>query len=199
MGSTQSTTTAEGTAAASVDPKLHERFEAIRQKGEKVAEKSRANAQSRMEATAYQLDETAAQVGDSKISHRLSAEFNTTADALIEQKSELGVSWGQLTIANTLAANSKSGLTASQLLEMKHEGTGWGVIAAGLGFDLNGAVKGVKAEGRVASGLDRADGKVAVIRGEGARAGADASLGAGVRTGNAGAGVGLGAGIKLGH
>jgi hypothetical protein len=77
---------------------------------------------------------------------------------------------------------------------------GWGQVAAGLGLNLGSAVSSVNAESRVASGLERADGKVATMHGEGARAGvgANAGLHGGLGVGGAGSGVNAGAGAGLG-
>src|SRR5436190_11863438 len=107
--STEARATAGAHASATVDRRRRERLDAIRQKGAGVAEKDRTRAQSRMEATAWQVDESAAQNGDLKIAQRLSAEFGMSAEALLDEKNDLGVSWGRLMIAHTLAANSRSG------------------------------------------------------------------------------------------
>jgi hypothetical protein len=84
---------------------------------------------------------------------------------------------------------------------MKHDGMGWGQIAAGLDLNLGSVVSAVKAEGRVASGVGRPDGKIAPMRGLGARvgvAGGNAGLHAGVGHGAAGAaGAGVGVGVKI--
>jgi len=104
-------------------------------------------------------------------------------------------------IAHTLAANATDGVTVEQLIAMHQTGTGWGQIAAGMGLSLGDVISAVNAEQRVADGLARADGKVAVIHGEGARAGLGAGLGANAGPGAKGLGVGagVGGGIKLGH
>src|SRR5437899_10397045 len=81
-------------------------------------------------------------------------------------------------IALALSANAKASVTAEQLLQLRADHMGWGQIAAGLGLDLGDAVSAAKAEARVAAGLAKPDRRVAVIHGEGARAGAGAGLGA---------------------
>jgi len=129
------------------------------------------------------------------------------ASALAEEQTELGASCGQLMIAHTLSANSKVEVTAQQLFQLRKDGMGWGQIAAGLGFNLGDAVSAVNAEGRVAGGEARADGKVAAIGGPGARSGLGIDGGAGANLGvghgahgvGVGAGAGLGVGIKVGH
>ena len=98
------------------------------------------------------------------------------------------------------AANSKTGVTAEQLLQIKGEGMGWGKIASGLGLRLGSVVSSVKAEGQVASGLAKPDGRVSRMAGEGARAGLSGNSGvhAGIGAGHVSAGAGLGAGVKVG-
>ena len=84
---------------------------------------------------------------------------------------------------------------------MQKTGMGWGEIAAGLGLNLGETVSAVQSEGKVAGGTVKADGKIAVAHGEGAKAG----LGLGVKTNAAtqaggakvGATAGVGAGVKI--
>jgi hypothetical protein len=163
-------------------------------KAQKVSAKSRARADAKIEATSKTVDTEASQ-GETKVADRLSTEFGMTADALEAEKASTGASWGNLMIAHTLAANATSGATVADLIAMKQGGMGWGQIAAGLGLNLGEVISAVASEGRVASGTLKADGKVAVAHGEGAKAG----LGLGVKSGGAkvGATAGVGAGVKI--
>ena len=97
--------------------------------------------------------------------------------------------------------SAKTDVTAQQLLQLKSDGMGWGQIAAGLGFDLGSAMRAVSTEGHVAMGTSRASGKVAVIHGEGARAGMEtkAGLNAGMHGKGVSASAGAGVGVKVGH
>jgi hypothetical protein len=150
--------------------------EDVRNKGAKVSADARAKAEAKLTASATAVDNDATK-GEETVASRLAAEFGMTTEALTAEKTELGVSWGQLMVAHTLMANATTQLTCQQLFDMRSD-MGWGQIAAGLGLKLGEAVSAVTSEGRVASGRVRADGKVAVIHGEGAKAG----LATGART-----------------
>jgi hypothetical protein len=183
---------------ASVDPSALRKQ--IETKAEKVSAKSRARAEAKIDATAKEVDAEGEQ-GEAKVASRLAAEFGMTSDDLIAEKNATGASWGGLMIAHTLAANTTTSVTVADLVTMHEDGMGWGQIAAGLGLNLGEAVSAVQAEGKVASGTLKADGKVAVAHGLGAKAG----LGLGVKANTAsqaggakvGATAGVGAGIKI--
>lgn len=182
---------------AAVDPAaLRQQIET---KAEKTSAKARARAEAKLEATSKAVDAEANQA-ESKVADRLATEFGMTSEALMAEKSSTGASWGGLMIAHTLAANSNTSVTAAELTSMQQGGMGWGQIAAGLGLNLGEVVSAVQSEGKVASGTLKADGKVAVAHGEGAKAG----LGLGVKTSAAtqtgakvGATAGVGAGVKI--
>jgi hypothetical protein len=198
--------TADAQAQASADAMLEtqKRLEAVKSKGAKVSADARAKADAKLAASAKKADDEARARGDASVAERLAVEFGMTTDALMAEKQELGCSWGQLMIAHSLDANTNTEITVAQIFELHKEGTGWGQIAAGLGLKLGEVVSAAQAEARVATGLAKADGKIAVIHGEGARAGVGANAGAnaGTRAGgtqvgtNAGAGVGVGIKVK---
>ncbi|HEY3215524.1 MAG TPA: hypothetical protein VGK93_03430 [Candidatus Eisenbacteria bacterium] len=171
-------TNAAATAEANADAQaaFQKTKEDIRNKGAKVSADVRAKAEAKLTASATVVDNEATK-GEETVASRLAAEFGMTGEALAAEKTQLGTSWGQLMIAHTLMANATTQLTCQQLLDMRSD-MGWGQIAAGLGLKLGDAVSAVSSEGRVASGRVRADGKVAVIHGEGAKAG----LATGART-----------------
>ncbi len=202
-GSSQGNASANASATAEANANADAAFlrlaEEVRNKGAKVSAEARAKAQARLEATAKGVDEEAAK-GEDKVASRLAAELGVTQEALMAEKTELGVSWGQLMIIHTLMANAKTEVTAQQLADMHSGGMGWGQIAAGLGLKLGEVVSAVSSEGRVASGQVQADGKVAVIHGEGAKAGLGLGAGMGVQAGRnkAGLEVGTHAGAKVG-
>lgn len=203
MKETQAGVAADAQAQASAEAKLeaHKTLTAVKDKGARVSADARAKAEAKLEAAAKKADNEARARGDARVAARLAAEFGMTADALMAEKQALGCSWGELMIAHSLDANTKTEITVAQLIELRQEGTGWGQIAAGLGLKLGEAVSAVQAEARVAAGLAKPDGKVAVIHGEGARAGiaANAGANASVRAGGvqAGAQTGVGAGLKI--
>jgi len=200
--STQISSEASATAEARAQADLQKLREGIEKKPAKASAEARARAEAQLEATAKQVDAAVQKHGEANDAERLAGEFRVSAQALTAERAQLDATWGQLMIAHTIAANSKTEVTAQQLLALKNEGMGWGKVASGLGLRLASVVSSVKAEGMVASGLAKADGRVAAMRGEGARTGANASVGvqAGVNTGQAtaGAGIDVGAGVKVG-
>jgi hypothetical protein len=105
-----------------------------------------------------------ASVGETRVAAFLGAEFGMSEEAIIKERRTLGASWGNLTIAHTLAASDKQGMTVAQVLHLSDCGLGWGQIAVGLGFNLDDTVRAVSAESRVARGRAKADGKAAPIR-----------------------------------
>jgi len=188
---------ASGSAAVPVDPRqLRERIE---KRAAKVSTQAKTKAETQLSATVEQVNQRSTTEGEATVATRLAAEFGMTPDALTAERKTLDVSWGQLMIAHTLAANATAGATAEQLVTMNKDGMGWGQIAAGLGLQLGSVVSSVNAESRVAHGLDKADGRVAVMRGEGARLGIGANAGLGVQAGKSAAGANAGLGLKINH
>ena len=198
---------AQASVAAQAEADAQARIEArksldrIKQRGAKVSSAAREKAEKQMSAVATKTGEEAALHGSAPVAARLAAEFGMSADQLVAEHQALGCSWGDLLIAHCLDANTATEVTVGQLIELRKEGTGWGQIAAGLGLKLGQVVSAVQAEGRVATGLAKPDGKVAVIRGEGARAGvnAGAAASAAVPAGgvSATAQTGVGVGVKI--
>jgi len=193
----QVATSASANADASAQASLDRLRQAIDKKAVKTSSVARTRAETRIEATSKAVSSEADAAGDSKVAARLAGEFGMTTQAIMDEKAQLDASWGNLMIAHTLAASATNGVTVEQLLALQKAGMGWGQIAAGLGLNLGSAISSVASEGRVANGQAKADGKVAVIRGEGARAG----MGAGVGISKAGVAthVGSSVGVKIGH
>ena len=126
---------------------------------------SRASADIALAAQAMRINR--ASVGETRVAKFLGAEFGISEDAITTQKNQLGASWGDLTIAYTLAASDKEGMTAAQLLQLHDRGMGWGQVAAGLRFKLGDTVRAVNEESRVARGRAKANGRGAPIGGYG--------------------------------
>jgi hypothetical protein len=122
---------------------------------------ARASTDRTLAAKARSIDR--ASVGETHVAKFLGAEFGMSEEAIVTEKNDLGASWGNLTIAFTLAASDKQGMTPAQILDLHERGMGWGQVAAGLGFNLDDAVRAVNAESRVARGRTKADGKAAPI------------------------------------
>jgi hypothetical protein len=119
-----------------------------------------------LDANAKRVDAAAAKAR-SRVAGRLGSEFGMTAKALRQERYRLGVAWGELVIAHTLAANTRPPVSAERLAALHRNGLGWGLLGAGLGLDLADLVSAVNVEARVATGALRADGKVAPIRNDG--------------------------------
>jgi hypothetical protein len=188
---------ANAEAQANAKTEAEVKMAAIVQRGARTSAKTRSDADAKIQSSVNDVNLKALGEGNEKVADRLGTEFGTTADAMLAEKQSLGASWGDLMIAHTLEANSKAGLTVEQVYQMKKEGSGWGLIAAGMGFKLGEVVSAAQAESRVANGLVKADGKVHPMN-----ANAAVNAGAGVKGGlSAGAGVkaDAGVGVKVGH
>ena len=122
----------------------------------------RTSADRELASKARGIDRAA--VGVTRVASFLATEFGMSEEAIVTQKNDLRVSWGNLTIAHTFAASDKGGMTVAQVLQLHDRGMGWGQVAAGLRFKLDDAVRAVSAESRVARGRAKADGKAAPIR-----------------------------------
>jgi hypothetical protein len=148
---------------------------------------------------------------DATIAARLAKQFHMDAGAVMAEKQQLDISWGNMVIAHTLSANAKDATSATveNLVGLHKDGMGWGKIAAGLGFKLGPAVAAVEAEGKVAQGQAEASGKVAHIAaaasahgdpdaagGDAAHASAEAAAHA---AGAAGAALHAGEGLHVGN
>ncbi|MGE5180075.1 MAG: hypothetical protein ACM3PF_13385 [Bacteroidota bacterium] len=148
---------------------------AIRDVGKKADPKADQKMTAALESVNSDVEKNATTDGDRKIAERLAGEFGSTPDALIAEKGDLKASWGQLMIAHSLIANDGNNLTAKQLFDLRAEGMSWGQIATGMGFRLGDVIRAAKEEAKVAKGLEKPDGKVAVVhRGNPAAAKAEA-------------------------
>ncbi len=128
-------------------------------------QKGRASADREFIAVARDINR--ASVGETRVAGFLAVEFGMSEEAILAEKRSLRVSWGNLTIAHALAAGDRQGMTVAQVLHLHDSGMGWGQVAAGLRFELDDAVRVVNAEGRVARGLVKAEGKKAAILADG--------------------------------
>lgn len=212
----QAQTTLQNTANPQAETHAGDALAGIKERAAKVNQKASAKFDADASASVKATDEAGATDG-AKVAERLGSEFGISTDALTAEKTDLNTSWGELMIAHTLMANSTTGVTAKDLMDLRAQGMGWGQIAVGMGLRLGDVISAVKAEGRVAKGLDKADGKVATIHGVGAKSGmgatkanthasakigvkADAAAGGATEHAKVGVGAGVGAGAagKLG-
>jgi hypothetical protein len=143
----------------------------IREEGKKLDAKADQKASAAIDAAVNDVEKNAATDGDQKIAERLGGEFGVTPETLLGEKNDLKVGWGQLMLARTLTANSATELSTRQMFDLRNEGMSWPQIASGMGLKLGEVLSAAKAEAKVAKGLSKADGKVAVVHGEGSKAG----------------------------
>ena len=162
----------------------------IREKGSQLSKKEGKAVDARLEATEKSVDAAATKEGDQKVADRLAKEFGVTSETLMQEKSQFNAGWGQLTIAHTLMANSKTPVTLQQLFDMRSSGMGWGQIAHGMGLKVGDLVSASKSEASVATGHSKPDGKVASIHGA---SGHDAKTGEAMRGSHSHGAVGGGA------
>ena len=153
----------DATSAADTSRATSASLSEIRDRGETMPVDLRHDVEKRIRVTIERVNKEAAEKGQAAVAARLASEFGLTTDALLDQKGDRGLSWGELVIAYTLLANSKDKVTLPDLANLRSEGLSWGAIAFGLRFHLEDLEDAIKAEGRVAMGLSKPDGKPATI------------------------------------
>jgi len=127
----------------------------VRDRAESMPADLRRDTDKRIAITVERVNQEARDRGQTTMTARLAAEFKVTEPSLLEDKAEYGLSWGELTMAHTLIANSPAGLALVDLVQLRREGLGWGAIAFGLQFHMGDFEDMIKAEGRVAMGLSK--------------------------------------------
>jgi hypothetical protein len=152
-GSESSTVITEKTA-----PDLTE----IRSRAQSMPIDRRIDIDKRIAATVERTNKQAADKGQRTVAAKLAAQFSTSADLLADEKGRLGWSWGEMMIACTLLSSSEQGVKLSDLATLRSDGLSWGAIAYGLRFRLEDFEDAIKAQGKVAMGLEP-DGKAATI------------------------------------
>jgi hypothetical protein len=194
QGSMQATTDAEAKANADAEQTLNR----IRERARKASAKLSATIQKQLADISREIDAEANEKGDVVIAGRIAPEFGMTAAAMMAEQSKFDVGPGELMIAHTLMANSKSNVTLEQLFALHSEGFGWGQIAHGLDLKLGEVTAAMKSESNVAAGRAKADGKPARIS---SSAKVASTTKAGVHAGpaTAGAATNVGVGVKVGN
>lgn len=146
-----------GAAAAAPAAKID--LSDVRARAEQMPIDKRKDIDKRIAATVERVNKAATEKGQAVLASRLASEFDMTPEALLDEKGEQGLSWGEIMIAHTLLANSDTAVSLADLMTLRAEGLGWGAIAFGLRFHLEDFEATIKAEGRVAMGLSQSDGK----------------------------------------
>ncbi len=170
----------------------------IKEKGQTVAAKDRETLEKKLDEVQKQIEAEASSKGDATVAGRIAGEFGLTADALTAERAQFSRGWGEIVVAHTLLANAKTpGLTIADMFQLRNDGLGWGQIAHGLNLRLGEVASAVRSEGRVATGLAKADGKPATIRSGAAAAGTKASTKAQSTKETTKAGTGVGGGVDI--
>jgi len=188
----QSSTTAQGQTGTDAS------LQAIRDRAKSASTKGRATVDKKLTKISGNIDTEANAKGKAVAAGRVAPEFGMTGDALVAEADQFGAGLGEVVIAHTLIANSKTTVTMDQLFALRKDGMGWGQIAQGMNLRLGEVVSAVMSESKVAQGTAKADGKVAMIHSGSTQAGTHAGLGAGIKAGNAGAAGSMGVGAKVG-
>jgi hypothetical protein len=155
-----------GTAEAAPSPAVttdRRLADAMRTRSARTSDETRASANAVLGANARRVDAVAA--APAAVA-RLAAEFQTPIARLRDERARLGVSWGDLAIAHTLAASARPAPSVETLARARDSGADWSTIATALGLDLGDCVTAVRAEARVAAGTALPDGHVTPIRAE---------------------------------
>jgi hypothetical protein len=185
-------------------PKSTPAMDHMKDLGMKASAKERADVDKSIDDIEKGIEKETTAKGDAEVSGRIASEFGMTPDALTAERSQYGRGWGELLIAHTLLSNAKTDATLSDFFGMRSQGMGWGVIAAGLGLKLGEVIPAMKSEGRVAMGLEKGDGKPAVIHMMGAASASKTKVATkvpgakgSVKAGASAAGAGVGGGVDL--
>ncbi len=163
-------------AAASGNPQVDAALARVRERAKEVPESTRSETEKELRDAALQVDAAATGgpaaagaagtpgAGDKseangKIAARLAQDFGFAPEQLLGERERLKTGWGDLMIAHLIRSNSQTPLSIDQLYDLRQERLGWGQIAHGLGLQVGGLVSAARAQGQVATGVVRADGK----------------------------------------
>jgi len=136
---------------------------AIRQRASSMPVDARIDMDKRIAATVERVNRRASEQGQTAMAARLAAEFHVKSEALLGEKGNHGWSWGDVVIAYTILANTSQGVLPDDLASLRENGLGWAAIAYGLQFRMEDFEDAIKAQGRVAMGLTKVDGKPEAI------------------------------------
>jgi hypothetical protein len=135
----------------------------VKERGMKISAKQKADIDKKIDDIEKAIQTEATTKGDAEVAGRVAVEFGVTPDALIAERSKYARGWGEIVVGRTLAANAKTDATLDDLFTMRSQGMGWAAIAAGLDLKLADVVTAMKSEQQVAIGVERGDGKPAMI------------------------------------
>ena len=139
----------------------------IRQRAGQVDPKEQEATEKSLKATAAEVDAGTAKKDKVEVAGRLAAQFGGIPELYLGEHDRLKQSWGELAIAHTLLANSKTTLTIDQLFDLRQEKLGWGQIAHGLDLNMGEFTKMAQANGHAAVGAASGAGKSEVAEAKG--------------------------------
>jgi hypothetical protein len=199
MSGTTSSTMQSTAAAGGQMPGTDASLKAIRDRAKSASPKGRAMVDKKLTKISGEIDTEANAKGKATAAGRVAPEFGMTGDALVAEADQFGAGLGEMVIAHTLLANSKTTMTMDQIFALRKD-MGWGQIAQGMNLRLGEVVSAVMSEGKVAQGTMKADGKTAMIHSGSTQASTHAGLGANVKAGHTGVGAAgsMGMGAKVG-
>jgi hypothetical protein len=191
-----------GAAVETQAPSTDATLQAIRDRAKHASAKARGTVDKRLSGVSGKINADAKSKGEVGAAGRVAPEFGMTGDALVTEATQFGGGLGEVIIAHTLIANSKTPVTMDQIFTLRKDGMGWGQIAQGMNLRVGDVVSAVMSEGKVAHGTVKADGKTAMIHSGSTQASTHAGLGANVKAGHTGTGaatsMGVGVGAKVG-
>ena len=160
------TPTATSTEIATPTPaasKSEAQLKAIRERAGKMPAADREQIEKTLAGNEKDVDVEAVTNGDATVADRFASEFGMTSEALLAERTQYNVGWGDVMIAHTLLASAPSGTTVDQLYTLHSEELGWGSIAYGMGLRVGSVTAAIKTETLVARGTMKADGKTPKI------------------------------------
>ena len=95
---------------------------------------SAAGFDTRVQTQVLLLNNQAAAMGDASMAQRLSAAFQVPTDVLLQERTTTGLAWSDIFLAHTIASNTRAGVSASQVLQMRSSGLTWNAISLNLGM-----------------------------------------------------------------
>ncbi len=191
----KATTEAQGEVKAEARPEA--KLNAIRERAMAVTAKQREAVDQKLEALSAVVDKNVTTEGEATVAARLASDFGVETEAMVAEKNQLGIAWGELMIAHMVRSSAKAEVTVSDLCKLRAEGLGWAQIAHGVGLRIAALEKAVRAEARVASGLTKPDGRPARIE-SGARVSASTKTNVAAGKTKVGTGTTIDAGVSVG-
>ena len=135
---------------------------AIRARAESAATGTLRLYEPRIDAMAAEVD-LASMRDETLVASRLAVEFGTGVGPIMRERARVASRWSDFMIAHTVKANARRPISLEQILGLRRAGLAWTGIVYGLGLRPIQLVSAVRSQSRVATGLERPDGRVHAI------------------------------------